>query len=213
MGLAQGIPPGMTFVQRPGMGPSHVMTAQGTPVMSSNLRSPAPTIPLSTPDSKDTIETTTTKGKKEPAAKKSKAKPKKEKESKEKSDKDSKSDSKKVSTSLREDDDINDVAAMGGVNLLEESQRMAAAANEVGTQIRSCKDDTFIFASALSQRINRIASRFNLEDNTSLDVVSLVSHAAQERLKTLIERLGIIAEHRLENMKVCLDVYDCKYDF
>jgi len=34
------------------------------------------------------------------------------------------------------------------------------------------------------------------------DVVSLVSHAAQERLKTLVEKLGIIANHRIENFKV-----------
>jgi transcription initiation factor TFIID subunit 4 len=92
---------------------------------------------------------------------------------------------------------------MGGVNLQEESQRMAAAANEVGTQIRSCKDDTsFLFTNALNNRINRIASKYSLEESSSIDVVSLISHAAQERLKTLIERLGVIAEHRLENMKV-----------
>lgn len=63
---------------------------------------------------------------------------------------------KKISTSLREDDDINDVAAMGGVNLQEESQRMAASANEVGVQIRSCKDESFLFTSGLTSRINRI---------------------------------------------------------
>lgn len=55
-----------------------------------------------------------------------------------------------------DDDDINDVAAMGGVNLQEEHQRMAASANEVGTQIRSCKDENFLFTSNLSSRINEI---------------------------------------------------------
>lgn len=63
---------------------------------------------------------------------------------------------KKISTSLREDDDINDVAAMGGVNLQEESQRMAASANEVGVQIRSCKDESFLITTGLTNRINRI---------------------------------------------------------
>lgn len=63
---------------------------------------------------------------------------------------------KKISSHLREDDDINDVAAMGGVNLQEESQRMAAAANEVGTQIRSCKDENFLLTTGLNNRINRI---------------------------------------------------------
>ena len=64
---------------------------------------------------------------------------------------------KKISNSLREDDDINDVAAMGGVNLAEENQRMAAAANEVGTQIRSCKDETFFLTNTLATKISRIS--------------------------------------------------------
>lgn len=182
-----GMPPGVTLIQRPGMSTSHPGMMAGS-VM--NIRSPA-VPPKQESPTKDEVKKT---------VKKTKATPKGKKEAKEtKSDKPEKN---KVSNSLREDDDINDVAAMGGVNLQEESQRMAAAANEVGTQIRSCKDDTFLFTNALSNRINRIAStKYNLDD-TSLDVVSLVSHAAQERLKTLIERLGVIAEHRLENMKV-----------
>lgn len=46
------------------------------------------------------------------------------------------------------------------------------------------------------------ASRFNLPEDAPLDVASIVSHAAQEYLKTLIEKLGVIADHRLENFKV-----------
>ena len=46
------------------------------------------------------------------------------------------------------------------------------------------------------------ASRFSLPEDPPLDVVSIVSHAAQEYLKTLIEKLGVIADHRLENFKV-----------
>ena len=43
------------------------------------------------------------------------------------------------------DEDINDVATMGGVNLAEESQRMQGATDMmIGTQIRSCKDETFL---------------------------------------------------------------------
>ena len=49
---------------------------------------------------------------------------------------------------------------MGGVNLQEESQRMAASANEVGVQIRSCKDETFLFTTGLTNRINRIGKFF-----------------------------------------------------
>lgn len=81
-------------------------------------------------------------------AKKSKAKPRATSATKDKE--------KKVSTSLREDDDINDVAAMGGVNLAEENQRMAAAAHEVGTQIRSCKDENFFLTNILANKVSRI---------------------------------------------------------
>lgn len=61
------------------------------------------------------------------------------------------------SSSLRDDDDINDVAAMGGVNLQEESQRILATNAEiVGQQIRSCKDQDFLFTTPLHKRINQI---------------------------------------------------------
>ncbi|XP_023210010.1 transcription initiation factor TFIID subunit 4-like [Centruroides sculpturatus] len=90
---------------------------------------------------------------------------------------------------------------MGGVNLVEESQRILASNAEiVGTQIRSCKDENFVFTGALQRRINMIAAKYGLGDTPS-DVLSLISHATQERLKTLVEKLGIIAEHRVENIK------------
>ena len=54
------------------------------------------------------------------------------------------------------DDDINDVAAMGGVNLAEESQRILGSTDNVGSVIRSCKDETFLQTGLLHQRITRI---------------------------------------------------------
>ena len=104
-------------------------------------------------------------------------------------------------SSLRDDDDINDVAAMGGVNLVEEHQRILANEEFVGAQIRSCKDDPFLSVHSLQERLKRISLSHGLED-VSMDVVALVSHAAEERLKTFVEKLGIIAEHRIENLKV-----------
>ncbi|KAH9510945.1 Transcription initiation factor TFIID subunit 4 [Dermatophagoides farinae] len=105
------------------------------------------------------------------------------------------------SSSFRDDDDINDVAAMGGVNLAEESQRILAGNAEIiGQQIRSCKDEPFLYTSPLQQKLNKIVKRYDLED-CSHDVVALVSHAAEERLKTLVEQLGAIAEHRQENLR------------
>ena len=58
---------------------------------------------------------------------------------------------------FRDDDDINDVATMGGVNLSEESRNILATnADFIGTQIRSCKDESFLFHNPLLNRINAI---------------------------------------------------------
>lgn len=54
------------------------------------------------------------------------------------------------------DNDINDVAAMGGVNLAEESQRILGSTDMIGTQIRSCKDENFLFTGPLQRRIQQI---------------------------------------------------------
>ncbi|KAJ3593639.1 hypothetical protein NHX12_005973 [Muraenolepis orangiensis] len=56
--------------------------------------------------------------------------------------------------SFREDDDIDDVASMAGVNLTEESARILATHSElVGTHIRWCKDEVFLHPGLLHQRI------------------------------------------------------------
>lgn len=95
------------------------------------------------------------------------------------------------------DDDINDVAAMGGVNLAEETQRILGSTEFVGTQIRSCKDDIYLHTAPLMQKISQIATRHGLEE-PGPDVAALISHATQERLKNLIEKLAVIAEHRID---------------
>lgn len=54
----------------------------------------------------------------------------------------------------RDDDDINDVASMAGVNLNEENARILATSSElVGTKIRSCKDEAFLPSGLLLRRI------------------------------------------------------------
>ena len=81
------------------------------------------------------------------------------------------------------DDDINDVAAMGGVNLSEEAQvrnrklfadvrvekylclQKIGAADSVGSIIRSCKDTVFLQNGLLSQKINRICKEKVINDN------------------------------------------------
>lgn len=62
-----------------------------------------------------------------------------------------------VVLTLRDDDDINDVASMAGVNLSEESARILATNSElVGTLTRSCKDETFLLPAPLQRRILEI---------------------------------------------------------
>ena len=62
--------------------------------------------------------------------------------------------------SFRDDDDINDVASMAGVNLSEESARILATNSElVGTLTRSCKDETFLFSAPLQRRILEIGKK------------------------------------------------------
>ncbi|XP_039358886.1 transcription initiation factor TFIID subunit 4-like isoform X5 [Mauremys reevesii] len=64
--------------------------------------------------------------------------------------------------SFRDDDDINDVASMAGVNLNEESARiMATNSDLVGTQIQSCKDEPFLAAIPLHKRILEMDPRLD----------------------------------------------------
>ncbi|KAG6442803.1 hypothetical protein O3G_MSEX002515 [Manduca sexta] len=95
------------------------------------------------------------------------------------------------------DDDINDVAAMGGVNLAEETQRILGSTEMIGTQIRSCKEEYLVPMSVMQARVKAAAQRHNLEE-PSPEVAGLVSHAVHERLKNLVEKLAAIAQHRID---------------
>ncbi|XP_041986453.1 transcription initiation factor TFIID subunit 4 [Aricia agestis] len=98
------------------------------------------------------------------------------------------------------DDDINDVAAMGGVNLAEESQRILGSTELIGTQIRSCKDEYLVPMSLMQARIKAAAVRHGLEE-PSPEVAGIVSHAVHERLKTIVEKLAVVAQHRIDMIK------------
>ncbi|XP_059569198.1 transcription initiation factor TFIID subunit 4 isoform X2 [Alligator mississippiensis] len=98
--------------------------------------------------------------------------------------------------SFRDDDDINDVASMAGVNLSEESARILATNSElVGTLTRSCKDEAFLFSAPLQRRILEIGKKHGITD-IHPDVVSYVSHAAQQRLQNLVEKLSETAQQK-----------------
>lgn len=111
-----------------------------------------------------------------------------------------------ISMSSYGDDDINDVAAMGGVNLAEETQRILGCTENIGTQIRSCKDEVFLHLPALQARIRAMVMERGLEE-PSQDVAVLISHACQERLKNIVEKLAVIAEHRIDVIKVSYDKF------
>lgn len=106
-----------------------------------------------------------------------------------------------MSSSMYGDDDINDVATMGGVNLAEETQRIMGSTELIGTQIRSCKDEVFLHLPALQNKIKQIVAKYGLEEPSN-EVAVLISHATQERLKNIVEKLAVIAEHRIDVIKV-----------
>ncbi|EMP38388.1 Transcription initiation factor TFIID subunit 4B, partial [Chelonia mydas] len=104
-------------------------------------------------------------------------------------------------TSFRDEDDINDVTSMAGVNLSEENACILATNSEVvGTLIRSCADEPFLSSEALQKKILDIGKRHDIMEPNS-DVVNLISHATQERLRGLLEKLTVIAQHRMTTYK------------
>ncbi|NXU18341.1 TAF4B factor, partial [Pardalotus punctatus] len=104
-------------------------------------------------------------------------------------------------TSFRDEDDINDVASMAGVNLSEENACILAANSElIGTVIHSCADEPFLSLEALQSKILNIGKRHDIMELNS-DVVNLISHATQERLRGLLEKLTVIAQHRVSTHK------------
>ncbi|KAK7913508.1 hypothetical protein WMY93_013719 [Mugilogobius chulae] len=103
--------------------------------------------------------------------------------------------------SFRDDDDINDVASMAGVNLNEESARILATNSElVGTQIRSCKDEAFLHPGLLHRRILETAKKYGVTE-VPMEAVTFISHATQSRLRTMVEKVSAIAQHRLDSCK------------
>ncbi|XP_029697450.1 transcription initiation factor TFIID subunit 4-like isoform X1 [Takifugu rubripes] len=102
---------------------------------------------------------------------------------------------------FRDDDDINDVASMAGVNLNEESARILATSSElVGTKIRSCKDESFLPAGLLHRRILDTAKKLGVSE-VPLEVVNFISHATQSRLRSLLEKVSAVAQHRTDGGK------------
>uniref|UniRef100_A0A3Q2NZN1 Transcription initiation factor TFIID subunit 4-like n=1 Tax=Fundulus heteroclitus TaxID=8078 RepID=A0A3Q2NZN1_FUNHE len=93
----------------------------------------------------------------------------------------------------REDDDINDVAFMAGVNLGEENARIMTTM--VGSVVQSCQDQLFLSPHPLLSRILQKGLALGITE-VGPEVVAVVSHATQERLRKLMEKLTMMAQHR-----------------
>ncbi|XP_055748906.1 transcription initiation factor TFIID subunit 4-like [Salvelinus fontinalis] len=97
---------------------------------------------------------------------------------------------------FKDDDDINDVASMAGVNLSEESARILATNSElVGAVTRSCKDEAFLYTTSLTRRVQEIGRRFGVID-LGPEVIDYVSHATEQRLQNLLEKVTEVAQQK-----------------
>ncbi|XP_054550096.1 transcription initiation factor TFIID subunit 4B [Talpa occidentalis] len=104
-------------------------------------------------------------------------------------------------TSFRDEDDINDVTSMAGVNLSEENACILSTNSKlIGTLVQSCKDEPFLFTGALQKKILDIGKKHDITELNS-DAVNLISHATQERLRGLLEKLTTVAQHRMTTYK------------
>ncbi|XP_057698283.1 transcription initiation factor TFIID subunit 4-like isoform X2 [Corythoichthys intestinalis] len=103
-----------------------------------------------------------------------------------------------LSSAGREDDDINDVPSMAGVNLREENARNLTGA--VGSVVQSCQDQLFLSPGPALGRMLCTGRPLGVTEVVP-EAVALVSHATQECLRSLLERVTVVAEHRKVALK------------
>ncbi|XP_054644598.1 transcription initiation factor TFIID subunit 4-like isoform X2 [Dunckerocampus dactyliophorus] len=103
-----------------------------------------------------------------------------------------------TSASYKEDDDINDVASMAGVNLREENAQNLTST--VGSVVQSCQDQLFLSPSPVLSRILHAGRELGVTE-VGPEVVSMVSHATQECLRGILEKLTVMAELRKSALK------------
>lgn len=119
---------------------------------------------------------------------------------------------KEAGGTFKDDDDINDVASMAGVNLTEESANILATnSGLVGAVTHSCEDEAFLSCALLQRRMLEIGRRHGVTD-LGVEVVKLVSHATQQRLQNLLEKVTQVAQQKNisfkddDNYEQCSDV-------
>ncbi|CAJ1051378.1 transcription initiation factor TFIID subunit 4-like isoform X1 [Xyrichtys novacula] len=119
---------------------------------------------------------------------------------------------KEAGGSFKDDDDINDVASMAGVNLSEESANILATnSGLVGAVTHSCKDEAFLSCAILQRRVLEIGRRYGVSD-LGAEVVNLISHATQQRLQNLLEKVSQVAQQKNISFKQEDDNYEQSSD-
>ncbi|XP_049894703.1 transcription initiation factor TFIID subunit 4-like isoform X1 [Epinephelus moara] len=149
---------------------------------------------------------------------------------------------KEAGGTFKDDDDINDVASMAGVNLSEESANILATnSGLVGAVTHSCKDEAFLSCAVLQRRMQEIgetlttlltiqhpsicplkpqrsffsfffSGRRHGVTDLGAEVVNFVSHATQQRLQNLLEKVSQVAQQRNTNFKHEDDNYEQSSD-
>lgn len=111
------------------------------------------------------------------------------------------------SSAVGGDEDFIDVTCMAGVNLMEESQKiLATGADFMSYQTRSVKDSPILVMDKLKKLVEQKAQTFGIKDIGN-SVLTVISHATEERLRNLIERLTACSLHRSDPHKD-----DVRYD-
>lgn len=87
-----------------------------------------------------------------------------------------------------------------GVNLQEETAQFLPPTMGEGAVSRSCKDVVFLNMSTLRQKVEAIM-RLNGVQEISEETLVLLSHATQERIRDVVEKLTEISQHRTEVLK------------
>ncbi|XP_027859158.1 transcription initiation factor TFIID subunit 4-like isoform X2 [Xiphophorus couchianus] len=119
---------------------------------------------------------------------------------------------KEAGGTFKDDDDINDVASMAGVNLSEESANILATnSGLVGAVTHSCKDEAFLSYALLQRRMLQIGMKYGVTE-LGTEVVNYISHATQQRLLNLLEKVSHVAQQKNINFKQEDDSYEQSSD-
>lgn len=112
-----------------------------------------------------------------------------------------------------DDDMLNDVT---NIVDLESEKRMllASSQNIIATSEPSripLREEKFLNGTLLNRKLGDIAKKFKLEE-VGGDVATLLSHATQEYLRNIIEKLNVITQHRLDLSVRTNDAYEVTND-